>query len=57
MAVMFKPSIFFISAVIGPSSGGKKGSGGVGTGKQTLRLRSKGPATVEVVCICVTHVV
>ncbi|KAK7100146.1 PDZ domain-containing protein GIPC1-like [Littorina saxatilis] len=32
---------------IGPSSGGKKGGGSLGTGKQTLRLRSKGPATVE----------
>ncbi|KAL8570714.1 PDZ domain-containing protein gipc1 [Nucella lapillus] len=31
---------------IGPSSG-KKGAGSLGTGKQTLRLRSKGPATVE----------
>ncbi|XP_076462577.1 PDZ domain-containing protein GIPC1-like [Babylonia areolata] len=33
---------------IGPSSGKKGGGGGVGTGKQTLRLRSKGPATVEI---------
>ncbi|KAL8615997.1 PDZ domain-containing protein gipc1 [Nucella lapillus] len=33
---------------IGPSTGGKKGGSGVGTGKQTLRLRSKGPATVEI---------
>ncbi|PVD22669.1 hypothetical protein C0Q70_15924 [Pomacea canaliculata] len=32
---------------IGPSSG-KKGSGKMGTGKETLRLRSKGPATVEI---------
>jgi len=32
---------------IGPSSG-KKGSGNLGSGKQTLRLRSKGPATVEI---------
>ncbi|KAH9504117.1 PDZ domain-containing protein gipc1 [Bulinus truncatus] len=32
---------------IGPSSG-KKGSGNLGTGKQTLRLRSSGPATVEI---------
>ncbi|XP_076440401.1 PDZ domain-containing protein GIPC1-like [Babylonia areolata] len=32
---------------IGPASG-KKGAGGLGTGKQTLRLRSKGPATVEI---------
>lgn len=32
---------------IGPSGGGKK-SGSLGTGKETLRLRSKGPATVEV---------
>ncbi|XP_041359702.1 PDZ domain-containing protein GIPC1-like [Gigantopelta aegis] len=28
--------------------GGKKGSGNLGSGKQTLRLRSKGPATVEI---------
>ncbi|KAJ8306505.1 hypothetical protein KUTeg_017050 [Tegillarca granosa] len=27
---------------------GKKGSSNLGTGKQTLRLRSSGPATVEV---------
>ncbi|KAL5022842.1 hypothetical protein ScPMuIL_001997 [Solemya velum] len=27
---------------------GKKGSGSIGTGKQTLRLRSNGPATVEI---------
>lgn len=32
---------------IGPSSG-KKGGGSLGTGKQTLRLRSTGPATVEI---------
>ncbi|XP_005091870.1 PDZ domain-containing protein GIPC1 [Aplysia californica] len=32
---------------IGPSSG-KKGSSSLGTGKQTLRLRSSGPATVEI---------
>ncbi|KAL8570716.1 hypothetical protein ACOMHN_039151 [Nucella lapillus] len=31
---------------IGPSSG-KKGAGSLGTGKQTLRLCSKGQATVE----------
>ncbi|XP_013412110.1 PDZ domain-containing protein GIPC1 [Lingula anatina] len=33
---------------IGPSSGGKKGGSNYGSGKETLRLRSKGPATVEV---------
>lgn len=33
---------------IGPSTGGKKGGGSLGSGKQTLRLRSKGPATVEI---------
>ncbi|KAK0062843.1 PDZ domain-containing protein GIPC1 [Biomphalaria pfeifferi] len=32
---------------IGPSTG-KKGSGNLGSGKQTLRLRSSGPATVEI---------
>ncbi|CAG5132173.1 unnamed protein product [Candidula unifasciata] len=31
---------------IGPAAG-KKGGGSIGSGKQTLRLRSKGPATVE----------
>lgn len=30
-------------------SSGKKGSGNLGSGKQTLRLRSSGPATVEIV--------
>ncbi|KAK7508264.1 hypothetical protein BaRGS_00000503 [Batillaria attramentaria] len=34
-------------ANIGPASG-KKGGGSLGSGKQTLRLRSKGPATVEI---------
>ncbi|KAK3091784.1 hypothetical protein FSP39_022595 [Pinctada imbricata] len=29
-------------------SSGKKGSGNLGSGKQTLRLRSSGPATVEI---------
>lgn len=33
---------------IGPSQGGPKKSGNMGTGRETLRLRSKGPATVEV---------
>ncbi|CAL1542301.1 unnamed protein product [Lymnaea stagnalis] len=32
---------------IGPAAG-KKGSGNLGSGKQTLRLRSTGPATVEI---------
>ncbi|BFZ16473.1 hypothetical protein BsWGS_19512 [Bradybaena similaris] len=32
---------------IGPAAG-KKGGGSIGSGKQTLRLRSKGPATVEI---------
>lgn len=35
-------------AHIGPrSGGGSKKSSSYGTGKETLRLRSKGPATVE----------
>ncbi|XP_055327436.1 PDZ domain-containing protein GIPC2-like [Paramacrobiotus metropolitanus] len=36
-------------AAIGPRSakGAKAGSGAIGTGKATLRLRAKGPATVE----------
>ncbi len=39
-----------ISVNIGPSGGPSGGSKkGLGTGKETLRLRSKGPATVEVV--------
>lgn len=32
-------------------SSGKKGSGNIGSGKQTLRLRASGPATVEIVSI------
>jgi hypothetical protein len=36
------------AANIGPSTG-KKGSSSLGSGKQTLRLRSTGPATVEIV--------
>ena len=33
------------------SKGGKSSTGKTGTGRETLRLRSKGPATVEeVVC-------
>jgi hypothetical protein len=31
----------------GSGAGGKKGSGGVGSGMQTLRLKSKGPATLQ----------
>lgn len=33
---------------IGPAQGKKGGGNNLGTGKQTLRLRSKGPATVEI---------
>ena len=32
-------------------SGNMSGKKGMGTGKETLRLRSKGPATVEIVSI------
>ncbi len=39
---------WFLTDMIGTSSGtGKKG--GVGSGKETLRLKSKGPATIQVV--------
>ncbi|CAE1231132.1 GIPC [Acanthosepion pharaonis] len=40
---------------IGPPGSSKK-SGGIGTGKQTLRLRSKGPATVESVPDAVVNI-
>ena len=48
---------FYFTDNIGPSSGGaaKKG-GSYGTGKETLRLRSKGPATVEVVSIKIMYI-
>lgn len=44
--------IYFISAEIEPrSKAGNTSTGKIGTGRETLRLRSKGPATVEeVVC-------
>ena len=32
---------------VGPSTGNRKSSSGVGSGKKTIRLRSNGPATVE----------
>ena len=40
--------ITFVDNVAPSSASAAKKSGGLGTGKETLRLRSKGPATVEV---------
>jgi hypothetical protein len=39
-----------VSAFVGQATG-KKGSSSLGTGKQTLRISSKGQAKVEEVCI------
>ena len=39
--------VCYVTDNIGPSSGLKKSSGSIGTGKKTVRLRSNGPATVE----------
>lgn len=47
----------FEIAFIGERSGGGTGKKGVGTGKKTLRLRSKGPATVEVVGVAPIQIV
>lgn len=38
------------------SKAGKSSTGRIGTGRETLRLRSKGPATVEEV-VCYVHLI
>ena len=42
---------FILANIGGANRGSSKKSANVGTGKETLRLRSKGPAEVEVVSI------
>lgn len=41
--------VFFAANIGSANRSGAKKSGGISNGKETLRLRSKGPASVEVV--------
>ena len=51
ITLTFKYFVFCLfSAFVGQATG-KKGSSSIGTGKQTLRLSSKGQAKVEVVSV------
>ena len=48
--LLFTQIYQFVAGEIGGRNvGGGGGKKGMGTGKETLRLRSKGPATVEIV--------
>ena len=48
--------LFFFSVEIGGKSYGSRKAGSYGNGMKTLRLRSKGTATVEVVmCSYILH--